>query len=113
MSKHDPILVKLVRDKVFGPNERYLAFGETISDEDEVVKLLRKKLIEEAVEYMENPSIEEAADVYEVLLALLKRDLGLKDMTLWHLEIAKFRKVQKRGRFDEAIGFYIKEEEDD
>jgi predicted house-cleaning noncanonical NTP pyrophosphatase (MazG superfamily) len=68
--------IKLVRDHI---GERLGGDGtltyEQIADEAEHVALLRRKLIEEAAEYLTNPTVNELADVLEVVWSLAAVDL--------------------------------------
>jgi predicted house-cleaning noncanonical NTP pyrophosphatase (MazG superfamily) len=93
--------VKLVRDNIGadlgGPGT--LTY-EPINDHAEHVRLLRKKLIEEALEYLMDPSLEELGDVLAVVDALVRADLG-EDMDALHREMV--RKANKRGGFDNGI----------
>lgn len=57
--KGHPRLVKLVRD----------------NDRAQAIEALRFKLIEEAIEYLRNPSVGELADVLEIARALCDHDL--------------------------------------
>ena len=57
-------------------------------------RLLRVKLVEEAMEFAESGSVEEAADVLEVLLEWLRlRGLGLEDL----LRVAEGKRVRRGG----------------
>lgn len=49
-----------------------VSFEAKIADNDEYKKLLVEKMQEEVQELMEDQDLEEAADVYEVFLALIK-----------------------------------------
>lgn len=68
--------VKLVRDYI---GERLGGEGtityEPIHDEAAHVALLRRKLVEEAIEYLMDPSVGELADVLEVVWSLAAVDL--------------------------------------
>jgi predicted house-cleaning noncanonical NTP pyrophosphatase (MazG superfamily) len=68
--------IKLVRDAI---GERLGGEGtityEPINDEATHIALLRRKLIEEAVEYLTDPSVGELADVLEVVWSLAVVDL--------------------------------------
>ncbi len=92
-------MAKLVRDKIpeIAPNYKYRR-----ADEREALKLLLDKVVEEALELRENPSIEEIADVYEALLATAKW-LGYS----WNdvEEVAK-KKRMERGGFE---GLWVQE----
>lgn len=64
---------KLVRDKVpsiISRDGRFCKF-KIIEDDDEYLEFLKHKLLEEAEEFVKDPSIEELVDVYEVIVALL------------------------------------------
>ena len=61
--------------------------------------LLHDKMIEELTEFMEDPSVEEAADMWEVFLALIRN---------WNIDLSDviFRaddKRQARGSFRDGI----------
>tara|TARA_R100000808_G_C2143699_1_gene151471 strand:+ start:1534 stop:1848 length:315 start_codon:yes stop_codon:yes gene_type:complete len=64
---------KLVRDRI--PEiieESGKRYNCHVADEDEFRGALLQKLVEEVEEFIEDPSIEELADIYEVLDALRK-----------------------------------------
>lgn len=91
---------KLVRDRI---PEIIEADGktcvcETLSDED-YISLLDQKLNEELAEYQESKSLEELADLLEVMQAVVKAC----GWTLEELEQARAEKVAKRGGFDKKI----------
>lgn len=93
-------VVKLVRDHVakFIGTDCIVSY-EPVGDYDEHVERLRKKLIEEAVEYAFDPSLGEAADVYEALRALAIVDLG----STIHAVIAEsMEKYGERGGFTDG-----------
>jgi predicted house-cleaning noncanonical NTP pyrophosphatase (MazG superfamily) len=60
------------------------------------IKLLRRKLVEKALEYLENPSLEELVELYEVVTALAHMDLTV---TMKELESAVVLKRAQRGGF--------------
>ena len=99
---------KLVRDKI---PEIITANGEKantrILSEEEYKLELRKKLVEEAKEYLEDGSVEELADVMEVIYALMKADPYLESM----VEIERAKKNVKRGAFDKKIFLISTEKE--
>lgn len=101
-----PRLVKLVRDKVgafIGGNQS--VSYERINDEEEYVRQLRRKLIEEAVEYLDAPCIGELADVLEVVQALSCADLQVP----WaQVEEEAKAKRKERGGFLGAVGMYVR-----
>lgn len=64
---------KLVRDKI--PqilDEKFVSYEKRIASEDEYRVELIKKLVEESREFAEAGSVEELADVMEVVNALLQ-----------------------------------------
>ena len=91
---------KLVRDKIpeIIAHEGNVPTVHTASDE-EYRSELYKKLNEEVREVTEVPSLEEAADLYEVLLAICT----LEGWTLAELEAKRFAKCQERGGFTQRI----------
>ena len=91
---------KLVRDRI---PEIIEAAGktcvcETLSDE-EYLRLLDTKLNEELAEYQESKSLEELADLLEVMRAVVKA----RGWTLEELEQVRAEKALKRGGFEKKI----------
>jgi len=91
---------KLVRDKI---PQIIQADGKspiirTLSDQD-YLKELDKKLNEEVAEYHADKSIEEMADVLEVLYAICEA----RGHSLEELEQVRKEKSDKRGAFKERI----------
>lgn len=91
---------KLVRDRI---PEIIEADGkscvcETLSDED-YLDLLDQKLNEELAEYQESKSIEELADLLEVIQVVVKA----RGWTLEELERVRADKAAKRGGFEKKI----------
>ena len=71
---------------------------KTLSDED-YLHLLDEKLNEELAEYQESKSLEELADLLEVMRAVVKaRGWSLED-----LERARAEKAAERGGFEKKI----------
>ena len=92
---------KLVRDKIpenidseNGRKSKY-----RILNDDEYLKELNKKVIEEANEFVEENSIEELGDLMEVLNAIMK----LKGYKMEDVNTAMKRKVDKKGSFNNKI----------
>lgn len=91
---------KLVRDKIpeIIKSAGKIPSCKTLS-EDEYLKELDKKLIEECNEYLEDKSIEEIADVLEVLRAITQA----RGFTLEELEYIRAKKAEERGEFQKKI----------
>jgi len=99
-------MVKIVRDgiaKFLGSSE---VTYERASDE-QLVEGLRKKLIEEAAEYVVNPSLGELADVIEVVKALAHYDLGLGPTAFVKVLGEAGAKREERGGFDEGMAMFV------
>ena len=91
---------KLVRDRI---PEIIEADGktcvyETLSDE-EYIRLLDQKLNEELAEYQESKSMEELADLLEVMWAVVRA----RGWTLDELEQVRADKAAERGGFAKKI----------
>lgn len=92
---------KLVRDRIpeiISSNGATAHIRQIETDAEYTIEL-SKKLVEEAVELQETPSLEELADVAEVYKALVKA-LGYTDE---EIEIARQQKAANNGRFDNRI----------
>lgn len=91
---------KLVRDRIPQIIE---SKGNTctyrILEKEEFVLMLERKLHEETREYTEDPSIEELADILEVVLALAEQH----GFSIEELEQTRRNKVQERGAFRKRI----------
>lgn len=91
---------KLVRDKI---PEIILADGKKpitrILDAEEYLEELDKKLNEEIAEYQADKSIEEMADVLEVLLAICEA----RGHSTEELMAVREAKREKRGGFEKRI----------
>ena len=91
---------KLVRDRI---PEIIEASGkacicETLSHED-YISLLDKKLNEELAEYQESKSLEELADLLEVMQAVVEA----RGWTMEELETVRKKKAAERGGFERKI----------
>jgi predicted house-cleaning noncanonical NTP pyrophosphatase (MazG superfamily) len=89
-------LKKLVRDRI---PELVDASSATFhhANPDEYDHFLRMKLQEEVDEFLENPCLEEMADIVEVLEAFCnKMGTSLKEM-----EVIRDSKAQEKGKFQE------------
>ena len=91
---------KLVRDKIPQIIEQSgkQAIFEQVSGK-EYLELLNAKLGEELQEYLDSESIEELADLVEVVYAILED----KNISLQEFEVIRKQKVQERGAFKEKL----------
>ena len=101
---------KLVRDKI--PENINSIEGRKcnfkILNNDEYLKELDKKLFEEAHEFIEEHSIEELADLMEVILAIMKeRNISMEDV-----EKARKIKNDRKGSFNDKIYLIDVEQEE-
>lgn len=91
---------KLVRDRI--PEIIFNSGKEcnvvTLNDRDYIIEL-NKKLIEEVNEYQESQTIEELADIVEVIYAIL----DYKGVSKEKLEKMRLEKVKKRGEFRKKL----------
>ena len=88
---------KLVRDRIpeIIEADGKTCICETLSDED-YISLLDQKLNEELAEYQESKSLEELADLLEVMGAVVAA-------RGWTLERVRADKATKRGGFEKRI----------
>lgn len=92
---------KLVRDKI---PEMCLSTGDIpvmrhLQDDDAYLQALTNKLGEEAAEVKETPTIEELADVVEVVHAICKA-IGCSPEDV---EQARLQKREERGGFEDRV----------
>jgi predicted house-cleaning noncanonical NTP pyrophosphatase (MazG superfamily) len=93
---------KLVRDRI--PEiieEAGKTHQTTIIDGEDLKKAALKKLLEEAMEFVENPCAEEAADIMEILHFILERE-GITDSQV--MTAATVNRI-KRGGFN--MGYFL------
>lgn len=97
---HTKVYNKLVRDRIpeIIEADGKICVYEILSDED-YVYLLDQKLNEELSEYQESKSLEELADLLEVMQAVVKA----RGWTLEKLEQVRADKATKRGGFEKKI----------
>lgn len=92
---------KLVRDKI--PVEINNVKGRKanyrVLKDNEYLQELDKKLFEEAHEFIEEHSVEELADLIEVIEAIMKE----KNILHKDVEIARERKNKKKGSFKDKV----------
>lgn len=91
---------KIVRDKIpeIIKSEFKECITKVVSGKDKL-EYLYKKLFEESSELSESGSIEELADLQEVVNAI-RKELGISEE---ELEKVRTSKVDKRGGFDKGI----------
>lgn len=97
---------KLVRDKIpqiIADNDGKHVTTRVLDDDDEFMSFLLKKVIEESNELSKTTTdpdlIEEIADIYEVIDALLE----FKGMTRQDVEMIQGTKRAKRGGFKDRL----------
>jgi len=92
---------KLVRDKIpeIIKNNGANAVNTKILNNEEYLKALNTKLVEELNEYLSSGEIEELADLEEVLRAIL----DAKNTSYSDFEEIRINKVNKRGAFKNKI----------
>ena len=96
----EKIYDKLVRDKI---PEIIMKSGKTclveVLDNDKYVDLLDKKLFEEMLEYHQDKSVEELADIVEVIYAIAKS----RGLSVEEFEKIRNKKADEMGGFDKKI----------
>jgi predicted house-cleaning noncanonical NTP pyrophosphatase (MazG superfamily) len=100
--------VKLVRDRI---PEIIVQTGKSCSarrvhDHHEFSTVLHQKIIEESEEFLLEPCVEEAADIYEVFKSLIK----LNDIELSDVIAAAAEKKAERGGFDRGVLLIVVED---
>ena len=91
---------KLVRDRIpeIIEADGNICVTEVLPD-DRYLQMLDAKLDEELAEYQESKSLEELADLLEVMRAVVKA----RDWTWEQLEQVRQEKAAKRGGFEQKI----------
>lgn len=91
---------KLVRDKIpqiIESDGKFCKYRQL--SEQEYSECLKKKLVEEADEFLQSENIEELADLYEVVNAIV----ALNGWTFKQIEEIAQKKTEKRGAFTKRI----------
>ncbi len=91
---------RLVRDKI--PDiilkDHCLPTTRVLND-DEYIKELNKKLLDEVNSYLETENIEEMVDILEVIRAIL----DVKGTSYEEIEEKRIKKLKKRGGFKDKV----------
>lgn len=92
---------KLVRDEIpkIIPDTQSHLFRFIILSDVEYAEQLKKKLVEEVEEYLQSENVEELADIYEVLDAIIK----FKAFDLDEIRRFKENKRDQRGGFEKRL----------
>lgn len=95
---------KLIRDRIpeIIEADGRKAICETLGDQD-YLNFLKEKLIEEVTEFNDSESLEELADIGEVMHAIL----DYKGISLEQFQKARQEKLEKRGGFKKRL--FLKE----
>lgn len=95
---------KLVRDNIPEIIEQTgkTCVYEILSDE-QYIEMLNEKLLEEVKEYLHNESVEELADIGEVMHAIL----AFKGVSIEEFQQVRLEKLKERGGFAKKI--FLKE----
>lgn len=95
-----PVHNKLVRDKIpeIIENTGKTAYCHILTEEEYIAEL-DKKLNEECAEYQANKSLEELADMLEVMYAIAEA----RGYSVSELERVRAEKAEKRGGFKDRI----------
>lgn len=100
---------KLVRDKI--PEEINNSDGKKanykILNDNDYLQELDKKLFEEAHEFVEEHSVDELADLMEVIYAIMKT----KNISFEDVKIARDVKNKKKGAFKDKVYLISVEQE--
>ena len=96
--------IKLVRDHVGDPNDKVIYQRAKFTDDD-FHWALKRKLIEEALEYMESGHWDELVDVFEVVWALVN---GPHNSTMFDLQSSAEDRRITRGGFLNRISMWIR-----
>ena len=93
--------MKLVRDRIpeIIESDGKWCLCRSVHGKDEHLVFLRNKIIEETDEFIEHPCLEEAADVYEVLVSLCQ----LYNLSFEDVVREAINKRHARGGFMQGI----------
>lgn len=91
---------KLIRDNI--PqilDQKGVSYKTHIANEEEYWLKLKEKLLEEVKEFCDSESIEELADIWEVIEAII----AYKQFDQQAIQVEKVKKAQERGSFSKRI----------
>jgi predicted house-cleaning noncanonical NTP pyrophosphatase (MazG superfamily) len=91
---------KAVRDKIpeIIKKDGHESKVQTLSDDEFLLKL-EEKLVEELQEYQESKSVEELADILEVIYRIVQ----LRGTSKEHLEEIRTKKADDKGKFEKNL----------
>jgi predicted house-cleaning noncanonical NTP pyrophosphatase (MazG superfamily) len=99
-----PRLVKLVRDRI----GRHLGSSQVtytrIEDRQEFLDALKAKMLEEYLEYLIKPGVDELADMLQVMRDLAEEHL---QVPFSQVEVRRQEKFADRGGFFGQMGMYV------
>jgi predicted house-cleaning noncanonical NTP pyrophosphatase (MazG superfamily) len=92
---------KLVRDRIpeMIESSGKKAVYETIAKDEDYIKFLKNKLIEEMNEFLESDDVAELADIGEVMHAILEN----KGVSVETFQRIRLEKLEKRGGFKKRL----------
>jgi predicted house-cleaning noncanonical NTP pyrophosphatase (MazG superfamily) len=92
---------KLVRDRIpeIIESSGKKAVYETITKDEDYIKFLKNKLIEEMNEFLESDDVAELADIGEVMHSILE----YKGVSVETFQRVRLEKLEKRGGFKKRL----------
>ena len=94
--KYDKLIRDLIPEKIESSGGTYKTH---VATEEEYWDKLRTKMGEEVEEFLDEPSVEELADIVEVVYAIAELKYGGIDK----LEEARVQKREERGGFEKRL----------
>ncbi|MBX4200644.1 nucleoside triphosphate pyrophosphohydrolase [Candidatus Parcubacteria bacterium] len=96
MQKYNKLVRDNIPDYIKGKGEAVIFH---IATEQEYWQKLKEKIGEEAVEFSKNESIDELADILEIIDAII----DYKQFDRQEIEKVKVQKAEKKGKFSKRI----------
>lgn len=93
-------LVKLVRGRFLDAKGAHIIFQPV--DKESYLRLIRRKVREEAIEYVDDPSLGELADVYEAVRCVASAE----GWTMRQVHIEADRKRTERGDYEDGVAMF-------